>query len=145
MSWVSKLNKIITRRKQTINQLPTTSWGKIESKKFKKDNDNNVALWHTRNQFVTQQHLVSFVDFTLGSAGFEQLQLTLLHQRSMMIIFLSFAIDFWKGQQDFSTCLVEWVKPNLYAYNLQQIICLEYGLFISLCIHNDRSYIHPWM
>jgi hypothetical protein len=119
MSCVSKLNKIITRRKQTNNQLPTTSWGKIEWKKFNKDNDKNVALWHTRNQFVRQQCPLSFVDFTLGCAGFEQHQLTLLHQRSMMIIFLWFAIDFWKGQQDFFTCLVGWVKPNLYAYDLQ--------------------------
>jgi hypothetical protein len=76
MSWVSKLNKIITTRKQTNNQLPTTSWGKIEWKKFNKDNDNNVALWHTRNQFVTQQRPLNFVDFTLGCAGFEQHQLT---------------------------------------------------------------------
>jgi hypothetical protein len=76
MSWVSKLNKIITRRKQTNNQLPT-SWGKIQWKKFNKDNDNNVALWHTRNQFVTQQHPLSFANFTLGSTRFEQLQLTL--------------------------------------------------------------------
>ncbi len=80
------------KKKKTNNQLPTTSWGKIEWKKFNKDNDNNVTLWHIRNQFVTQQRPLSFVDFTLGCAWFEQHQLTLLHQRSMMIIFLSFAI-----------------------------------------------------
>ncbi len=33
------------------------------------------------------------------------------------------------------------MKPNLYAYDLQWIICLQYGMFASLCIHNDRSYI----
>jgi hypothetical protein len=97
MSWVSKLNKIIIRKKQTNkqtnNQLPTTSWGKIEWKKFNRDNDNNVTLWHIRNQFVTQQCPLSFVEFSLGYAGFEQHQLTLLHQKNMMIIFLSFVID----------------------------------------------------
>jgi hypothetical protein len=136
MSWESKLNKIITRRKQTKNQLPTTSWGKIEWKKFNKDNDNNVTLWHTRNKFVTQQCPLSFVDFTLGYVRFEQHQLILLHQKNMMLIFLSFAIDFWKGQ-DFSTCLVGWVKPNLYAYDLQQIICFK-AWHVYFSMHSER-------
>jgi hypothetical protein len=75
MNWVSKLNKIITRRKPTNNQLPTKSQGKIEWMRFNKDNDDNTVLWQTRNQFVTQQRPYSFVDFTLGCTCFGQCQL----------------------------------------------------------------------